>query len=1069
MSDVNGNVTVETKKEKGARRRRKPRDENEPKRKPIRLVSSLGEGKLVDRFQNAMGEKEHKKKLRERNDKERRLAKEKRDREVAKFKAELDALLEDDPDSKPKPKGRAKTYVPKLSGTVKGKFQALEQKKKNDEESKMIKERQRRVERDLREKKRIQIELAKKKQKGIIEDDEDKIPMLKASYAKKPGKLKTNFEDIDKKRKEREQKKVSLEREIKMSAERRAMKEYYATHEDEDHKDEEIIGPKALKNAPGKLKKNFNDTVRQRDAQERKRADEEKRRKLEEEKQQFRAAKLAAGSEDMTSGSSMASQTSSMEKIHTTPSRLSSSFTKFDVLEKQRIEEETTRIRERRKSLLEEEQRLFDQAKKQQLEMMSDNEEEDNVKKRTNIPGRLDASLTKFDLLSQQKFEEERKRIHEERSKLLEEEKRNFKIQQMAMQSKDTNSENDSANSSNDEPYSSDSNQKTRKKVTRTPSKLDSSKLKFDVLERQRMEQERLEIQRKRQWLLEEEKRLFEESKIQQREEDSDNGSSQNVEAATPGRLDCSFTKFDIMTQERLEDERQRIKEERNLLMDEELKLMEEERRRIQEQENEDKEDNMETKTEKTVRRPQRLDKSFTEFDVLEKKRKQAEEEELFREKARKLEEEKQSFKEAKERMKNSESDEENHKNESNLHSVKQPNKLSSKFTNFDLMEQERMEKERLRAQEEKIKQLETEIKYFETQKKTFNDAVDDVTSGTKALLKSSRESPRPKKLSSSFTKFDLIEKKRRDEERRRLQEEKAKKLANEREMFAKTRLEQMENNSSDEDSSKEIENRPYVGLGHRSVKKMDVRSKIEAVLKAQEEAEQKRIDETKFTRMTVEQQEMYLARQKQIEFLKQQLASARTGYDSEEESYYSSEEEESEDGEYYYYYSNDEEEEDDEDYNEEEEDYKSEEEEEEEEEEKEEKTKEVNDDGGDDSEATSVHSGSVTSSSSGTYSGSPYFVQTLKNLTVKEGEPVRFDANINANPHPKVTWYFKNHVIRNSPDYQYISKGTQYSLYMNESFVDDNGEYMCKAMNEKGTATSKASLLVQELEDDEE
>ena len=33
--------------------------------------------------------------------------------------------------------------------------------------------------------------------------------------------------------------------------------------------------------------------------------------------------------------------------------------------------------------------------------------------------------------------------------------------------------------------------------------------------------------QRKRQWLLEEEKRLFEESKIQQREEDSDNGSSQ--------------------------------------------------------------------------------------------------------------------------------------------------------------------------------------------------------------------------------------------------------------------------------------------------------------------------------------------------------------------------------------------------------------------------------------------------------------------------------------------------------------------------------------------------------------
>jgi len=49
------------------------------------------------------------------------------------------------------------------------------------------------------------------------------------------------------------------------------------------------------------------------------------------------------------------------------------------------------------------------------------------------------------------------------------------------------------------------------------------------------------------------------------------------------------------------------------------------------------------------------------------------------------------------------------------------------------------------------------------------------------------------------------------------------------------------------------------------SVKKMDVRSKIEAVMRAQEEAERKRIEETKFCRMTVEQQEMYLARQRQV------------------------------------------------------------------------------------------------------------------------------------------------------------------------------------------------------------
>ena len=45
----------------------------------------------------------------------------------------------------------------------------------------------------------------------------------------------------------------------------------------------------------------------------------------------------------------------------------------------------------------------------------------------------------------------------------------------------------------------------------------------------------------------------------------------------------------------------------------------------------------------------------------------------------------------------------------------------------------------------------------------------------------------------------------------------------------------------------------------------MNVQGKMEAVLKAQEEAERKRIEETKFTRMTVEQQEIYLAKQKQV------------------------------------------------------------------------------------------------------------------------------------------------------------------------------------------------------------
>jgi len=47
----------------------------------------------------------------------------------------------------------------------------------------------------------------------------------------------------------------------------------------------------------------------------------------------------------------------------------------------------------------------------------------------------------------------------------------------------------------------------------------------------------------------------------------------------------------------------------------------------------------------------------------------------------------------------------------------------------------------------------------------------------------------------------------------------------------------------------------------------MNVREKMEAVLKAQEETERRRIEETKFTRMTVEQQEIYLAKQRQVRY----------------------------------------------------------------------------------------------------------------------------------------------------------------------------------------------------------
>ena len=50
----------------------------------------------------------------------------------------------------------------------KGKFEALEQKKKEEEKHKITNEKQRRIDRDLIEKRRVQLEIAQKKEQASV-------------------------------------------------------------------------------------------------------------------------------------------------------------------------------------------------------------------------------------------------------------------------------------------------------------------------------------------------------------------------------------------------------------------------------------------------------------------------------------------------------------------------------------------------------------------------------------------------------------------------------------------------------------------------------------------------------------------------------------------------------------------------------------------------------------------------------------------------------------------------------------------------------------------------------------
>lgn len=94
--------------------------------------------------------------------------------------------------------------------------------------------------------------------------------------------------------------------------------------------------------------------------------------------------------------------------------------------------------------------------------------------------------------------------------------------------------------------------------------------------------------------------------------------------------------------------------------------------------------------------------------------------------------------------------------------------------------------------------------------------------------------------------------------------------------------------------------------------------------------------------------------------------------------------------------------------------------------------------------------------------SGAPWFKKPLKNQSVVDAEPVRFTVKITGEPKPEVTWWFEGEMLQDCEDYQYIDRGETYCLYLPETFPEDEGEYMCKAVNSRGTAASTCILTIE-------
>ncbi|XP_078249148.1 nexilin isoform X6 [Pogona vitticeps] len=325
-------------------------------------------------------------------------------------KAEMKELLASDDDEEKSSKVE-KAYVPKLTGTVKGKFAEMEKQRQEEERKRMEEERQRRIEQDLIEKKKIQRELAKKAQ--AEGDDSLLVTVVPVKPSKTPGKMKISFEELEREREERERRKLEEEKRLRYEQEKQALREvkYFSPDVDED---ENSDSERKDSPSPGKVKLTFEELERQRRENQRRQAEEEAKLRLEEEKRAFEEARRKMVNEEDDGQETE----NSVKEFRPGKLRLT-----FEELERQRQEEEKRKTEEEARRRIEEEKKAFAEARKSmglddELSPMSKTVSQESL-----TPGKLEIN---FEELLRQKMEEEKRRTEEERKQKLEMEKQEF-------------------------------------------------------------------------------------------------------------------------------------------------------------------------------------------------------------------------------------------------------------------------------------------------------------------------------------------------------------------------------------------------------------------------------------------------------------------------------------------------------------------------------------------------------------------------------------------------------------------------------------------------------------------
>ncbi|XP_059710058.1 nexilin isoform X8 [Haemorhous mexicanus] len=421
-------------------------------------------------------------------------------------------------------------------------------------------------------------------------------------------------------------------------------------------------------------------------------------------------------------------------------------------------------------------------------------------------------------------------------------------------------------------------------------------------------------------------------------------------------------------------------------------------------------------------------------FEELERQRQENQRRQAEEEARQRLEEEKRAFEEARQRMINEGGDEESE------NAVKEfrPGKLR---LSFEEIERQRREEEKRKAEEDARRRIEEEKRAFAEARK--NMVLDDES--PEMFKTFSQESLVPGKLEINF---EELLKQKMEEEKRRTEEERRQKLEMERQEFKQLRQEmgELEEESETFELSKEYEE--LIKLKRSgSIQAKNLKSKFEKIGQLSQEEIQKKIEEERAKRRAMDEEirereaekfqeaddvDVIPAKKSEAPFTHkvnmkarfEQMARAREEEEQrriEEQKLLRMQFEQKEIDAAL---------------------QKKREEEEEEE--------------------GSIINGSTCEDEDQARSGAPWFKKSLKNTSVVDGEPVRFTVKITGEPKPEVTWWFEGEMLQDSEDYQYIERGETYCLYLPETFPEDEGEYMCKAVNNRGSAASTCILTIE-------